>query len=53
MDGRFTKPVLPGQALTVEVWVDGDGGGDGGGAATFRTSADGEVVIDRGCCSYR
>jgi acyl dehydratase len=47
MDGRFTRPVLPGQALTVEVWTDGEGG-----AATFRTSADGEVVIDRGRCAY-
>jgi acyl dehydratase len=47
MDGRFTKPVLPGQALTIDVWVDGEG------AATFRTSADGEVVIDRGRCTYR
>lgn len=47
MDGRFTKPVLPGQALTVDVWVDGEG------TATFRTSADGEVVIDRGRCTYR
>jgi acyl dehydratase len=47
MEGRFTRPVLPGQSLTVDVWVDGDGG-----AATFRTTADGEVVIDRGRCTH-
>ena len=42
MDARFTSPVLPGDALTVSMWVDGD-------TATFRTAkADGTVVIDRG-----
>ncbi|SFO34622.1 Acyl dehydratase [Pseudonocardia ammonioxydans] len=41
MDARFTRPVLPGQALTVSVWRTGSG-------AAFRTAVDGEVVLDRG-----
>lgn len=46
--GRFSKPVFPGQTLTVSIWVD-----DGGGAATFRTTTDdGTVVLDRGRCSF-
>jgi acyl dehydratase len=48
MYGRFSKPVLPGDTLTVDMWVD-----DGGGAASFRTStADGSVVVDRGRCTF-
>ncbi|MEJ8279302.1 MaoC family dehydratase [Pseudonocardia spirodelae] len=42
MDARFTRPVLPGQSLTVSVWD------TGGGTVAFRTAADGEVVLDRG-----
>lgn len=41
MDARFTKPVLPGDELTVSVWRDGD-------TAYFRTSSGGAVVLDRG-----
>ena len=41
MDARFTRPVVPGRALTVSVWRDGD-------AVSFRTAVDGEVVLDRG-----
>ncbi|MBC3193240.1 MaoC family dehydratase N-terminal domain-containing protein [Pseudonocardia sp. C8] len=41
MDARFTKPVLPGQALTVSIWRDGS-------SVAFRTEADGVVVLDRG-----
>ena len=41
MDARFTKPVLPGQALTVSVWRDGP-------SVAFRTAVDGAVVLDRG-----
>jgi acyl dehydratase len=42
MSGRFSSPVFPGEALTVSMWVDGDG-------ARFRTTKDdGTVVIDRG-----
>jgi acyl dehydratase len=40
--GRFTRPVFPGDRLTVDIWVDG-------GTARFRTSTqDGTVVLDRG-----
>lgn len=41
MDARFTRPVLPGRALTVSIWRDGD-------AVVFRTAVDGQVVLDRG-----
>jgi acyl dehydratase len=42
MEGRFSSPVLPGEALTVRMWVDGD-------AAVFRTlGEDGRVVLDAG-----
>jgi acyl dehydratase len=47
MDARFSKPVLPGDALTVSMWVDGD-------RALFRTErAPGEVVIDGGVCVFK
>ncbi|MBT1191278.1 MaoC/PaaZ C-terminal domain-containing protein [Rhodococcoides kroppenstedtii] len=42
MSGRFTRPVRPGQCLTVEVW-------NMPGGIRFRTSLDdGTVVLDRG-----
>ena len=42
ISGRFTKPVLPGDKLTISAWSDGD-------THLFRTSNDlGETVIDRG-----
>jgi acyl dehydratase len=48
MAGRFSKPVLPGDDLTVAMWELGDGW------AFFRTSTQqGEVVIDAGRCRYR
>ena len=48
MSGRFSRPVLPGQALTVQIWLD-----DVDGAAAFRTTTDdGTVVLDRGWCTY-
>jgi len=47
MDARFSKPVLPGDALTVSIWRDGD-------RALFRTErAPGEVVIDSGVCVFK
>ncbi len=47
MDGRFSSPVMPGEALTVKVWETGDG------AATFQTTGDdGRVVIDNGGVTY-
>jgi acyl dehydratase len=49
MSGRFTKPVMPGDTLTVSMWADSDGS-----AASFRTTtSDGSVVIDRGRCEFR
>ena len=42
MDARFSKPVMPGDTLTVRIWNDGDG-------AIFQTvTQDGTVVIDNG-----
>ena len=42
MHSRFSKPVLPGDTLTVKLWVDGN-------TALFRTENDrGDVVIDQG-----
>ena len=46
MSVRFSKPVIPGQELTVSMWDDGDG------RALFRTSAEGAVVIDAGQFEY-
>jgi len=44
MDGRFSRPVLPGEPLTVSVWL-----ADDGATALFQTTrTDGTVVIDRG-----
>jgi len=46
MDARFSKPVLPGDALTISIWVED-------GRALFRTErAPGEVVLDSGVCVY-
>ncbi|MER6980088.1 MaoC family dehydratase [Streptomyces carpinensis] len=42
MSGRFTKPVLPGQTITVSIWVDGTD-------VRFRTTDEtGTPVIDKG-----
>jgi acyl dehydratase len=42
MDARFSKPVMPGDELTVAMWVDGD-------ECLFQTRvASGDVVIDQG-----
>jgi acyl dehydratase len=47
MEARFSKPVYPGDDLTVSMWNDGDG-------AVFRTSTQrGEVVIDGGRFTFR
>ena len=47
MSARFSKPVLPGQDLTVSMWVDGEG------EAVFRTSTDAGVVLDGGKLQFR
>ena len=47
MDARFSKPVMPGDALTVKMWVDGN-------FALFRTERqDGDVVVDQGRCEFK
>jgi acyl dehydratase len=59
MYGRFTRPVLPGEPLTVSMWLTDDAPPDSAGgstgstggtkAAIFQTTrSDGTVVIDRG-----
>jgi acyl dehydratase len=46
MDARFSKPVLPGDSLTVSMWVDGN-------EAIFQTATqNGEVVIAAGLCRF-
>ena len=47
MSGRFSSPVFPGEALTVRIWVEGDG------EAVFQTlGGDGRTVLDAGQASY-
>src|SRR5262249_37051293 len=49
MSGRFSRPVLPGESLTVSVWRQ-----DGSDTALFQTTKqDGTVVIDRGRMQVR
>jgi acyl dehydratase len=46
MDGRFSKPVIPGDTLTVSMWVDGK-------TALFQTANQrGEVVLDQGRATF-
>lgn len=46
MEGRFSSPVMPGEALTVSMWVDG-------GEARFQTAgSDGRIVLDGGRCTF-
>ncbi|MGI9007185.1 MAG: MaoC/PaaZ C-terminal domain-containing protein [Streptosporangiaceae bacterium] len=50
MSGRFTHPVLPGDALTISIWL----GEPDSGTALFQTATgDGVVVIDRGVLRFR
>lgn len=60
LEARFTRPVLPGDTLTVRAWVQepaggGSGGGGGGPAgALFRVETQGgEVVVDGGRLTLR
>lgn len=46
MSGRFSKPVFPGETLTVAIWVDGQ-------ACVFQTRNEtGEVVLDQGRMTF-
>ncbi|MCY3859578.1 MAG: MaoC/PaaZ C-terminal domain-containing protein [Gammaproteobacteria bacterium] len=45
MSGRFSRPVIPGDELTVSMWQDGND-------AVFRTTnQNGDVVLDQGMCT--
>jgi len=46
VEGRFSSPVLPGEELTVSMWVTGDG------EAVFVTAVGDRVVIDQGLLRY-
>jgi acyl dehydratase len=49
MSGRFTRPVLPGEPLTISIWHE-----EGSDSALFQSArTDGEVVIDRGRVQIR
>ena len=45
MSGRFSRPVIPGDELTVSIWQNGND-------AVFRTTnQNGDVVLDQGSCT--
>ncbi|MGE3326631.1 MAG: MaoC/PaaZ C-terminal domain-containing protein [Acidimicrobiia bacterium] len=45
MEARFKSPTIPGEALTIRIWVDG-------GDAIYTTSVDDRLVIDQGLCKF-
>lgn len=46
MNSRFSKPVIPGDVLTISIWIDGN-------EALFRTeNQNGEAVIDQGVFKF-
>ena len=46
MKGRFSRPVIPGESLTVSMWTDG-------GTVIFRTQNQKlETVLDQGMCTF-
>jgi acyl dehydratase len=46
IEGRFTSPVMPGEALTINMWEAGDG------EALFTTAVGDRLVIDQGLLKY-
>ena len=46
VEGRFASPVIPGEPLTINIWVIGDG------EAVFTTSAGDRVVLDQGLVRF-
>ena len=46
IEGRFASPVIPGEALTINAWVIGDG------EAVFTTSVGDRTVIDQGLLRF-
>ncbi|MCB1251158.1 MAG: MaoC family dehydratase N-terminal domain-containing protein [Acidimicrobiales bacterium] len=47
MEGRFSSPVMPGEALTISIWRTGDG------EAVFQTAGgDGRIVLDAGRATF-
>jgi acyl dehydratase len=54
MSGRFSRPVLPGEPLTVSIWLTGASADGESETALFQTTrTDGTVVIDRGRTQFR
>ncbi len=46
MEARFSKPVLPGDELAIQIWVDGD-------SARFQAvRQDGDLLVERGHCRF-
>ena len=46
MEGRFSKPVFPGDSLTVKMWIDGNQ------AVFYTETQNGDIVIDQGLCTF-
>lgn len=46
MEGRFSKPVFPGDSLTVKMWIDGDE------AVFYSETQNGDIVLDQGRCTF-
>ncbi len=46
IEGRFSSPVMPGEALTISMW------NAGAGEAIFTTAVGDRVVIDQGLCRF-
>ena len=46
MEGRFSKPVFPGDTLTVKMWVDANS------AVFYTETQNSDVVLDQGLCTF-